>query len=146
MSRKRGVRWGRIVLNDLDINYATYPAQCRRRRTVLNAVSVAIHRAFAPVILNSENWSARRRMAGWMSPLTALTVFGLPKCENMRSPRSLAPAASYVLIVARPVSFAFPGVAGAARGVVSVALNGFFAAGDEVDGWPVVFPAALAAR
>lgn len=73
-----------LVLDQVVCNHSATRAQ----RTVLNAVRVAIHRAFAPAILKDENCSAVRAMAGWMSPLAALTGFGRPKCEKMRSPRA----------------------------------------------------------
>ena len=84
------VVWRRdIVLDYLQ----TLSDPCRfglytRIRTILKAVNVAIHRAFAPVILNAENWSASRAIAGWMSPLAALTDFGEPKCEKIRRSRA----------------------------------------------------------
>jgi hypothetical protein len=37
---------------------------------VLKAVKVAMHRAFAPQMLNSENCSPSLIIAGWMSPFT----------------------------------------------------------------------------
>ena len=89
MAGKRVVRRRNIVLDDLE----TSSDPCEfglfmKIRTVLKAVKVAIHRAFAPVILNAENWSASRAIAGWMSPLAALTGFGKPKCEKIRRPRA----------------------------------------------------------
>lgn len=150
MSRERSVRGSHIVLYDLTrtkvISGVTRKA--KKERTVLKAVNVAIHLAFAPVILKSENWSARRRMAGWMSPLTVLTGFGRPKCEKMRRPRELSGGKSVAVAPAPFVSFgplldARVGV----RGVGSTALFCFLAGGaDEDPACPPAFAAAFAAR
>lgn len=64
------------------------------QRTVLNAVRVAMHRAFAPHILNSENCRASLIMQGCISPLTPCPCFVSPKCEKMRRLRDLFVAVS----------------------------------------------------
>ena len=97
------------------------------QRTVWNARSVAMQREFAPVILNCENWSARRTIAGWMSPLAALTGFCSPKCEKILSPPPPpTPAATTVSLVVDPAArvslVARAGIAGEARGAFSVGL------------------------
>lgn len=56
--------------------------------TSLNALSIAMHLAFAPTTLNSAYWSASLRMAGWMSAvlllvwLSELELVGSFKCRN----------------------------------------------------------------
>lgn len=114
-----------------------------------------MQRAFAPVILNSENWRASRRMAGWMSPFTTLTGLGRPKCENIRRPRALAGGAT---LTESPRALPLGGILlVAAVGVKgSFALLGLLGADDEAGaraggfdpcfgGAPLSGPPALAA-
>ncbi len=101
--------------------------------TVLKAVSVAIHRAFAPDILKAENWRASRRIEGWMSPLAALTSFGSPKWENIRRLRALAAAGSLIDMLLDSRGPFAPGVGGG-FGVPSPLFVGLFEIGGAVMG------------
>jgi hypothetical protein len=69
------------------VNHAI--AHSVEERTVLNEFKVAIHRALAPTILNSENCSPKRKTAGCKGHFMfeGPVCFGSPKCEKMRSPR-----------------------------------------------------------
>lgn len=102
-------------------------------RTVLKAVNVAIHRALAPDILNVENWRASRRIAGWMSPLAALTGLGNPKCENIRKLRAFNAGGSLIDILLDSLGALAPGVNGG-LGVPSPLFLGLFAGGGVITG------------
>lgn len=117
MTRERIIAGRHVVLNDLVVGSAAEKGRTRhplaklRRgdggRTVLKVVNIAIHLAFAPVILNSANCKPSLMTAGWMSPLVMAGGFGVPKWENMRKPRGVS--SSWALGCRASLGSPFPG-------------------------------------
>ena len=156
MARQRIVARCHVVLDDLVAGSATKNGIRRGdgRHTVLKAESMAIHLAFAPVILNSANCKPSRTTTGWMSPLVMAGGFGVPKCENMRKPRGVS--SSWTLRCRASLGSPFPGfVAGSFADLLggpeplplTLAFRPWEGPGLAEAGWGVAaFDAAFAAR